>query len=139
MIVCYIYYDKLFSTRCFMKIINTNANLALASTNKNYRCAGFVTGPIRAIGGVAQVALNGVATIFSALPSAIGCFKKDSELHAYNLLRDAGVGLLHIFRGMIEFLPGSFLCLDMVGDGRDKKLVSDNPFSPFYIDDIDIC
>lgn len=110
-----------------MKIINTNTNIFLAETSHKL-CAGFVTGPLRTIAAIAQIALNAIVLIFSAIPSALGCFNKDSAFHAKNLLNDTGIGFLHIGRGFLEFLPGSSFCMDMIVDGRIITLTSDHPF-----------
>jgi hypothetical protein len=116
-----------------MKIINTNANILLAQASHKF-CAGFITGPLRIIGAIAQIALNAIALIFSTIPSRLGCFNKDNTFHAKNLLIDARMGFLHIGRGLLEFLPGSSFCMDMVADGRMITLISDHPFRGF-IDD----
>jgi len=110
-----------------MKVINTNTNIFLAEASHKL-CVGFITGPLRIIGAIAQVALNVIALIFSAIPSALGCFKKDNAFHAKNLLNDTGIGFLHIGRGFLEFLPGSSFCMDMIADGRIITLISDHPF-----------
>lgn len=116
-----------------MKIINTFVNISLAKASHKF-CVGFITGPLRIIGAIAQIALNAIALIFSIIPSSLGCFYKDNTFHAKNLLNNIEMGFLHIGRGFLEFLPGSSFCMDMVADGRMITLISDHPFRGF-IDD----
>lgn len=118
-----------------MKIISAGTNILLASGNAEHYFRGCITGPIRAVCGVVQLALNAIAVIFSALPSARGWIRSDSAMHTYNLLKDASTGLAHICRGLIEFLPGSYFLLDMYVDGRNKVLTSDHPFYPYQVDE----
>ena len=110
-----------------MKIINSQINTLFAQASHKL-CVGFVTGPIRVIGAVVQIALNGVAAIFSALPTALGYLNPNHPFHVKHLGKDCYLGLLHIWRGILETLPGSSFCIDMFIDGRMIVLISDHPF-----------
>ncbi len=119
-----------------MKIIDAKFNIWLATKSHdmcNCNFKGFVTGPIRIIAAIAQIALNGIASIFLALPSL--CIKGNSPYHVKHFARDFCVGLLHFFRGVLEMIPGHSFCTDMWADGRLLILVSDHPFRSRIEDD----
>lgn len=117
-----------------MKIIQTNTNFSLAAAS-HMLCVGFVTGPLRIIGAIAQIALNSIALLFSTIPTALGCFNKNNPFQAQHLVKDIGMSFLHIGRGILEFLPGSSLFMDVWFDGRRIMLTSDHPFAGVIDDD----
>ena len=106
-----------------MEIINATANQQLA--NQSYFLfRGFIAGPVRAIGGVAQAAINLVGLVFLCIPSA-GLISPDSKWHVKALFVDECKAILHIFRGVIEFIPGtSFLIDRFEGSGKYVMLES---------------
>ncbi len=88
-----------------MKII-VEGNAFSTVLNKGFEtpCIGTITGPIRMIAGIVQAIFNGLACLFSIIPSLCGCI--DSK-HSYQFLEDCIDGLKHFGRGLIETLPFS--------------------------------
>jgi hypothetical protein len=87
-----------------MKIINSSTNCDLWKAGK-LPFVGFISGPVRIIGGLIQVIINTVLTIFTAIASLNAKIPQSSSWHPVNLLNDAKLGGLHILRGSLEFLP----------------------------------
>ena len=99
-----------------MKIINTRSHECLTRSNR-ILCAGFITGPMRAIGGAVQCLFNLIAV---ACLGPVGmivatCQQDNAETPGETLLYscisdsvDDGIaGIKEIFLGVFEFLPGS--------------------------------
>lgn len=110
-----------------MRVINKDLNIAFANSSHE-RFVGFITGPLRIIGGIAQAALNAVASVFSVIPSALGFLREDNPFHFKQLSRDSAVGILHIFRGITEAFPGSSRMMDIDIAGFQVIFISDNPY-----------
>jgi len=70
---------------------------------------GFISGPVALITGVVKAALNGLAYLFSAIPSRLGCVKKDSSFHSDRFYRNITNGLSCSVVGLFITLPGTFL------------------------------
>ena len=70
---------------------------------------GFVTGPLFAIAGIAQLALNLVGIVFVLLPSI--CLSKDNPLHVSHFCHYAGSGGGYILFGIFAFLPFTSLII----------------------------
>ena len=87
-----------------MKIINDKANLFLWNASK-MPLVGFVTGPVRALGGVIQAVVNLVASIFLIIPSLCGLNNRKSKWHAAHFTFDCAAGIGHVIRGAIETIP----------------------------------
>ncbi len=112
-----------------MKIINADINQGLWEIGKA-PIIGFVSGPVRALGGALQVVANAVLALFLSIPSFCGLIKKDSNWHVSKLIRDLSVGGLHILRGIYETLPlTSFIikCSEN-SSGSSTCPVDDHPF-----------
>lgn len=107
-----------------MKIITHSINKFLANASHTVG-VGLITGPIRIISAIAQIALNSIALIFTSLPTALGYLKKN-PFNAKILLNDAKIGFLHIKRGVLEFLPGT--SLDKSDSDIRIILETDHPF-----------
>ena len=110
-----------------MEIINVNNNQVLAGAS-HYPCVGFISGPLRVIGGVAQAAINAVGFVFALIPSAGGLISPDSKWHVKALFVDECKAICHIFRGVIEFIPGTSFFIDKFDapkyehlEGKDSK------------------
>lgn len=85
-----------------MKLINNVVDIFFSGCNK-IPFVGFVTGPTRAVIGLAQFALNIIGSVFLAIPSF--WIDGESSFHAINLIKDAFRGLYHVGYGAVEFIP----------------------------------
>ncbi len=66
---------------------------------------GFITGPLRLLGGLVQAVSNFVIAFFTLIPSLCGAIDPQSRWHIYELGRDCGLGAMHGARGFLETLP----------------------------------
>lgn len=89
-----------------MEIINQSANKFFSEAS-HYPCVGFVTGPIRIVGAVMQIAINILLLPFTPFV----CLAKRDVYPLVNSLRDQYFGLTHLVRGTIEVLPFTSLLL----------------------------
>lgn len=104
-----------------MKIINANLNIFFAlEQRKPFR--GCASGIARIILGIAQCAINSLALLFLAIPYKIGVLKKWKWIDFNRLKSDAIRGLLHIGRGIEEFLFTSDTFI-----GGDTRFQPDSP------------
>jgi hypothetical protein len=101
-----------------MKIITAEFNECLNTCSWFPMIINNIGGTVRIVAGVAQVVLNAVALVFSALASC--CLKKDHWFHISTISGDLGVGLEHICRGALEQIPylGYFFFSEMDTNGK---------------------
>ncbi|MBA3957451.1 MAG: hypothetical protein H0X51_03520 [Parachlamydiaceae bacterium] len=88
-----------------MRVIGSDVNQAFYDASHDIG-KGLVTGPTRAIMGVAQVLFNLIALLPSLIASAAGV-DKHSWIHIDNIAGDLATGLKHVLRGVLEAIPGT--------------------------------
>ena len=103
-----------------MEIIGCDQNHWLQKQSHHF-CRGFLTGPIRIIGGIAEAAINAVVLVLTVIPSMGGLISDQSEWHAFVIATDEVKAICHIFRGIVEFFPGTSFIIDKFNESDSKK------------------
>ena len=118
-----------------MKVIDTTFNkLFCAASTKP--CVGFVTGPIRIIAAVAQIALN-VLLIVTLIAPLMSLINRVKPLQLSYVLEDTLIGCAHIARGVAEFAPGTSFFIDKDAKGIALIHYDDRPFHTVSVDFMD--
>lgn len=99
-----------------MRIIGSGHTLSLEAAKP---LRGIATGLIRIVGGIAQVILNAIGLLFSALTSC--CRTTFPNLSAKLLLKDIAGGFWHIGLGVFELLPMTSFYLKRIEEATEKR------------------
>ena len=104
-----------------MEIIDYLKSETLSDWSAEF-CVGFAAGPLRIIGAIAQIIINAIGTILSAITSCCYLLKKESPWHVKKFASHFLYSFVHIGIGIIETLPGySFWPIFKNGDYEEDE------------------